>query len=129
MPLRTIVSDFVAAESEGGRYRAKILIQVAAEMGGIVGVDRHHRSLVQHSPQRVFGEVVDHAALSNRSQKLVSRTLQCSTRYRRHRFGTPLSWWTPRSSKRIPDCDINSLTALETSTSPARAFAATRAPM
>jgi hypothetical protein len=70
-------------------------------------------------------------ALSNRSQNrcpLLRDTFHCSTRYKRHRLGTPLSRWTPRSLKRIPDCDIRSLTALETRISPARAFAATRAP-
>jgi hypothetical protein len=54
---------------------------------------------------------------------------QRSTRYRRQRSGTPFSWCVPRSLKRISDCDIRSLTALETRISPARAFAATRVPM
>ncbi len=45
------------------------------------------------------------------------------------RSGTPLSWWAPRSLKRMPDAGIRSLTALETRTSPALAFAATRAPI
>ena len=41
----------------------------------------------------------------------------------------PCSSWSPRSSNSIPEPATRSLTVLDTTTSPARAFAATRAPM
>ena len=43
--------------------------------------------------------------------------------------GTPLSVWLPRSAKSNPEPATKSLTVLDTSTSPARASEATRAPM
>jgi len=52
-----------------------------------------------------------------------------STAKMRHSPGTPLSDRLPRSAKRRPDPATRSFTVLETSTSPAAASAAMRAPM
>ena len=47
----------------------------------------------------------------------------------RHSPVTPFSSWVPRSSNEIPEPATRSFTVLETSTSPAPASAATRAPV
>src|SRR5690349_14834533 len=51
-----------------------------------------------------------------------------STANRRHRSGTPLRLWLPRSAKPMPEPRTSVWTVLVTSTSLARARAATRAP-
>jgi len=52
----------------------------------------------------------------------------CSTANSRHRSGTPLSVWLPRSAKPMPEPRTSICTVLVTRTSPAWARAATRAP-
>src|SRR3954469_22717946 len=48
-------------ESEGVPYGGEVVLRVAAEVGGVVGVDGHQQAGVQHGGEGVVGEVVDDA--------------------------------------------------------------------
>ena len=52
--------DFIAIELERFTHRDEVLIDVPAEISWIVGIDGRDQALVQHSPQRMVGEVVHH---------------------------------------------------------------------
>src|SRR5215831_20530956 len=52
--------DLVASEPQRLCGGAIILLHIAAEIGGIVGINRDHQPLVQHSQQRMLRKVRDH---------------------------------------------------------------------
>jgi hypothetical protein len=53
--------DLVASEPQRLRAGAIVLLHVAAEIGGIVGIHRHHEAFVHHPSQRMMREIIDHA--------------------------------------------------------------------
>ena len=79
----------------------------------------------QVAVERGVSSIPPHRSVPGR----MSASYRGATRYRCHRSGIPLSSCSPASSKSNPDPVATSLTVCETSTSPAPAFPATRAPM
>ncbi len=53
--------DLLASEPQRLRHGEVVLVHVAAEIGRVVGIDRHLEALVHHPAQRMMGEIIDHA--------------------------------------------------------------------
>ena len=85
-------------------------------------VIRHVRLLSSSSVGQIFDETC--APVRRCSADQAATTAWMATA-----VGSPLSSWAPRFSNSIPEPATRSLTVLETSTSPAPARAATRAPV
>ena len=53
--------DLLAPEPQRLRHGEVILVHVAAEIGRVVGIDRHLEAVVHHTSQRMACQIIDHA--------------------------------------------------------------------
>ena len=59
IPLRTIAAISSRSSPNASETATIVLVDVTAEIGGIVGIDRHDHALVHHPPQRMVPEIID----------------------------------------------------------------------